>query len=572
MDHLSGAGSGPGLDLGPDRGPVRGADLKLPGLLWQRQLFAGHGRVLGLLTRVEVEVAVGEEPSIGRVAAIGVAVEGPDGLAPGVAERTGWQTDGERRWVWRADPRVVLTSEMIEGAGRLDGSARRRFVLLRDGSGSDRQALQALLEGDAPGAGRDVDVRPATIPTAAVADAAEVMAAAAAVRGRPLLAVTGAGLSAAAGILPFFGPDSLDRALGLLEPFPGRLTQVVVDDPLSVTTLLARWHLAFLAAEPTSAHVALADLERRGHLAGTLTTNVDRLHHLAGAHRVAETPAISRALPPAEAGVLAVGCANDPGGVLARARAAGGVIIILNDTTPAWARSGDLLVRGDPQDTVPALAAAVEGLRSPLTGLGDGWIAESELEAVPPARMASLPAGPWAVLPHTADELRARVAARRSRVHGPRHWLTVAWIGAALAAADDAVDPLVVALFALFHDCARTHDGHDPEHGRRGAAVAREALDGVDWVTREQRELLEEACADHTAGWTSEEPTIGACWDADRLDLWRVGATPSPALLSRPASAGLRGWARRFTEVGNDDAAWDDWRPVSAAYAALAAR
>ena len=30
----------------------------------------------------------------------------------------------------------------------------------------------------------------------------------------------------------------------------------------------------------------------------------------------------------------------------------------------------------------------------------------------------------------------------------------------------------------------------------------------------------------------SDDPTTGACWDADRLNLWRVGITPAARLLS----------------------------------------
>jgi hypothetical protein len=37
-------------------------------------------------------------------------------------------------------------------------------------------------------------------------------------------------------------------------------------------------------------------------------------------------------------------------------------------------------------------------------------------------------------------------------------------------------------------------------------------------------------------GGTTSDPTIGACWDADRLDLWRLGRRPDPMLLSTPAA------------------------------------
>jgi hypothetical protein len=42
-------------------------------------------------------------------------------------------------------------------------------------------------------------------------------------------------------------------------------------------------------------------------------------------------------------------------------------------------------------------------------------------------------------------------------------------------------------------------------------------------LTPEQLRLLRRACATHTHGITSDDPTIGVCWDADRLDLRRFG-------------------------------------------------
>jgi len=44
--------------------------------------------------------------------------------------------------------------------------------------------------------------------------------------------------------------------------------------------------------------------------------------------------------------------------------------------------------------------------------------------------------------------------------------------------------------------------------------------------------LLEHAVRHHTSGLISDDPTIGACWDADRLDIGRVGITPSPDYMS----------------------------------------
>ena len=44
--------------------------------------------------------------------------------------------------------------------------------------------------------------------------------------------------------------------------------------------------------------------------------------------------------------------------------------------------------------------------------------------------------------------------------------------------------------------------------------------------------LLDYACTWHTHGKLSDDPTIGTCWDADRLDLGRVGMQPKARYMS----------------------------------------
>jgi uncharacterized protein len=120
-------------------------------------------------------------------------------------------------------------------------------------------------------------------------------------------------------------------------------------------------------------------------------------------------------------------------------------------------------------------------------------------------------------------------------VHGPGHWTRVEEIGLRLARSTGA-DTLVVRLFSIFHDCRRKSDSVDPEHGPRGAARARE-LCGVAFELGDERlAQLCEACEAHTDGKKSSDPTIGTCWDADRLDLPRVGIIPEPGRLSTRAA------------------------------------
>ena len=51
-------------------------------------------------------------------------------------------------------------------------------------------------------------------------------------------------------------------------------------------------------------------------------------------------------------------------------------------------------------------------------------------------------------------------------------------------------------------------------------------------VSDEEIHLLREACRLHTVALKTDNPTIDACFDADRLDLGRVGIIPYPARLA----------------------------------------
>ncbi len=105
----------------------------------------------------------------------------------------------------------------------------------------------------------------------------------------------------------------------------------------------------------------------------------------------------------------------------------------------------------------------------------------------------------------------------------------------------------LVLLFAFAHDTRRWHDGHNPDHGRRAAAAMRQLAEvGVLDLEPARLGLLCRACAGHADGLTSPEPTVGVCWDADRLNLWRVGLTPARSMLSTAAarSAEVHDWSR----------------------------
>lgn len=104
--------------------------------------------------------------------------------------------------------------------------------------------------------------------------------------------------------------------------------------------------------------------------------------------------------------------------------------------------------------------------------------------------------------------------------------------GRHLAEAVD-VDPAVLAWFAYLHDSQRHNDHRDPQHGMRAADFAvhlrRERV--ITELDDSDFERLCEAMRLHSNGHTEADSAIRACWDADRLDLWRVGIQPHPRYL-----------------------------------------
>lgn len=139
-------------------------------------------------------------------------------------------------------------------------------------------------------------------------------------------------------------------------------------------------------------------------------------------------------------------------------------------------------------------------------------------------------------------------------IHGPRHWLRVRANGLALAAMTPGADARVVEIFALLHDGWRRDEGHDLGHGARAAeAVLALSAEGLLELERDRLVILAEACRGHEHGAVSAEPSIGCCWDADRLDLSRLGRRPRAALLST-AAARDPGLQARAWQAGLEDA------------------
>jgi len=144
------------------------------------------------------------------------------------------------------------------------------------------------------------------------------------------------------------------------------------------------------------------------------------------------------------------------------------------------------------------------------------------------------------------DMVQMGYALRLNGIHGASHWARVHTNGLRLAEQTDA-NPTVVALFALLHDSKRLNDGRDPKHGARAAEFAVSLQGSLLTLSEAELEMLQFACEYHTDGLTEAEITVQTCWDADRLDLGRIGIRPDPRYLCTPAArdSAMIEWAYR---------------------------
>lgn len=134
---------------------------------------------------------------------------------------------------------------------------------------------------------------------------------------------------------------------------------------------------------------------------------------------------------------------------------------------------------------------------------------------------------------------------RERGCHGIDHWDRVYANGQLLITRK--VKPLVVGLFAYLHDFCREDDGDDLQHGPRAAEFIDTVRDSLlRDVSDDDIHLLKEACRLHTVVDRTGNPTIDACFDADRLDLGRVGIIPDPARMA----------TKKGKEIANSALSW----------------
>lgn len=126
------------------------------------------------------------------------------------------------------------------------------------------------------------------------------------------------------------------------------------------------------------------------------------------------------------------------------------------------------------------------------------------------------------------DQIKVDTNIWKSPIHGLQHWRDVEKNGSFLARGKG-INLNVISYFSYLHDCCRENENNDPLHGPRAARYAKNHRHLFDLNDIEFKLLLR-ACSGHTFADPSNvigfDKTISVCWDADRLDLTRVGIKP----------------------------------------------
>jgi NAD-dependent deacetylase len=99
------------------------------------------------------------------------------------------------------------------------------------------------------------------------------------------VALTGAGVSTESGIPDFRSPTGI---WARYDPREYATIEAFEEDPEKVWSFYALRYRALTEAEPNAAHLALAELERRGIVSAVITQNIDLLHERAGSRDVIE--------------------------------------------------------------------------------------------------------------------------------------------------------------------------------------------------------------------------------------------------------------------------------------------
>ncbi len=240
-----------------------------------------------------------------------------------------------------------------------DGTVATHLLLSHDDPAIFRNSLRARSErrrGYYP-------VSPEQAPEQA--EAVDVAELARRIQGKPLVAFTGAGLSAAAGIPAFDGKGGLQEQFPIDNyRFPGAVADWIIHRPRETAIVLGTFYTRFMTASPTEAHAALAQLEKHGILKHIITGNFDGLHEWAGSQKVhINEPKYFKSSDEGWAWIeegqvaLVAGVSMDANnGLLDYARDNALQIVVVAPERPAFMHAQDWFVEGLAEDVLPELA------------------------------------------------------------------------------------------------------------------------------------------------------------------------------------------------------------------------
>jgi hypothetical protein len=184
------------------------------------------------------------------------------------------------------------------------------------------------------------------------------------IRGKPLVAFTGAGLSLAAGIPTFEGKGGLQEQFPIDDyRFPGAVAGRMIHRPRETALILGKFYTRFMTAYPTQAHTALAELEENGRLKHIITGNFDNLHERAGSRKVhINEPKYFKSSDEGWAWIqegqvaLVTGVSMDAdNGLLDYARDNGLQIAVIDPGRPSFMHAKDWFIEGLSEDILPEL-------------------------------------------------------------------------------------------------------------------------------------------------------------------------------------------------------------------------
>jgi NAD-dependent deacetylase len=101
----------------------------------------------------------------------------------------------------------------------------------------------------------------------------------------PAVVLTGAGISTESGIPDFRSPTGI---WAKYDPQEYATIEAFRADPVKVWSFYSLRFRALTEAAPNTGHLALAELERIGHVSAVVTQNIDLLHERAGSRDVVE--------------------------------------------------------------------------------------------------------------------------------------------------------------------------------------------------------------------------------------------------------------------------------------------